>query len=138
MESVLLLAGLGVASVQDLKWKKVWLPLPWAITVIVLIKNYFDSRNSLSWLMCFLFFILFFLVAHRVSNGQIGVGDAFLFGMTGAGLGWRENFLLVYVTFFLAFLAGLFLVLVRKKGRRYEIPLSPFMFVAFVFLKSGL
>lgn len=66
-----------------------------------------------------------------MSGGQIGVGDAFLFGMTGAGLGWRENFMLIYVAFFLAFLAGLLLVVVKKKGRKYEIPLSPFMFAAF-------
>lgn len=59
MEKILLLAGLGVATVQDLRWKKVWLPLPWGITVLLLMKGYFDGRNGVSMLMCCLFFILF-------------------------------------------------------------------------------
>ena len=137
MEKVLLLVGLGVSSVQDLRWKKVWLPLLWGITVILLIKNYFDSRHGFSWLICALFFIVIFLVAHRVSGGQIGVGDAFLFGMTGAGLGWKRNCMLVYATFFLAFLVALLLVVLRKKGRKYEIPLSPFVFAAYLFVGLG-
>ena len=137
MEKVLLLVGLGVSSVQDLRWKKVWLPLLWGITVILLVKNYFDSRHGFSWLICALFFIVIFLVAHRVSGGQIGVGDAFLFGMTGAGLGWKRNCMLVYATFFLAFLVALHLVVLRKKGRKYEIPLSPLVFAAYLFVGLG-
>ena len=59
------------------------------------------------------------------------MGDAFLFGMTGAGLGWRKNFMLIYVAFFLVFIVALFLVAVRKKDRKYEIPLSPFVLLAY-------
>ncbi len=137
MSKVLLLVGLGVSSIQDLRWKKVWLPQLWGITAILLLKNFLVSGNGLSWFLCALAFICFFLVAHRVSGGQIGVGDAFLFGMTGAGLGWKANCLLIYVTFLLAFGVALPLAVLRKRGRKYEMPLAPFVFVAFLLVALG-
>ena len=128
----LLMVGLGVSAFQDLRWKKVWLPLIWGITAILLVRNFLVSDRGGSWLLCALTFIAFFLILYRVSGGQIGVGDAFLFGMTGADLGWRGNCLLVYVTFMLTLVVTLPLAVLRKKGRKYEIPLSPFAFVAFL------
>lgn len=137
MEKVLLMVGLGVSALQDLRWKKVWLPLLWGITAILLVKNFLVSRNGLSWFVCTLVFICFFLAVHRVSGGQIGMGDAFVFGMTAAGLGWKGNCMLVYVTFFLAFVVALPLAVLKKRGRNYEMPLSPFVFVAFLFVAFG-
>lgn len=131
MEKILLLAGLLIASVQDIKEKKIWLPVLWAITIVLLLKRGCENQNSPSWLLCSLFSILLFLALHRLSGRQIGVGDAFLFGMTGAGLGWRKNFMLIYVAFFLIFIVALFLVVVRKKDRKHEIPLSPFVLLAY-------
>ena len=131
MERILLLAGLLISSVQDIREKKIWLPVLWGITIVLLIKQGCENHNSLFWLLCTPFFILLFLVLHRLSGRQIGVGDAFLFGMTGAGLGWRKNFVLIYVAFFLVFIVALFLVAVRKKDRKYEIPLSPFVLLAY-------
>lgn len=135
MEKVLLLMGLGISSVQDLRWKKVWLPLLWGITIVLLAKKYFEHPRDFSWMLCCLFFLLFFLAMHRLTNRQIGVGDAFLFGMTGAGLGWKDNVMLIYVTFFLVFLAALFLLVIKKKGREHEIPLCPFVFLAFLLIQ---
>lgn len=137
MEKVLLMVGLGVSALQDLRWKKVWLPLLWGITAILLVKNFLVGRNGLSWFLCALVFICFFLGIHGVSGGQIGMGDAFLFGMTAAGLGWKANCMLVYVTFLLAFVVALPLAVMKKRGRNYEMPLSPFVFMAFLFVAFG-
>lgn len=137
MEKVLLMVGLGVSALQDLRWKKVWLPLLWGITAILLVKNFLVGRNGLSWFLCALVFICFFLAIHRVSGGQIGMGDAFLFGMTAAGLGWKANCVLVYVTFLLTFVVALPLAVLKKRGRNYEMPLSPFVFMAFLFVAFG-
>lgn len=131
MVKILLLIGLLISSVQDIREKKIWLPVLWGITIVLLLKKACENQNSPSWLLCSLFSILFFLALHRLSGRQIGVGDAFLFGMTGAGLGWRKNFVLIYVAFFLVFILALFLVAVRKKDRKYEIPLSPFVLLAY-------
>lgn len=132
MVKVLLILGLGISMVQDIKWKKIWLPLLWGITVLLLLENYLENKKDVSYLLCSVSFILFFLLAHKITKRQIGVGDAFLFGMTGAGIGWKNNFILIYVTFFLTFLASVFFVLFRKKDRNYEIPLSPFALLAYV------
>lgn len=137
MEKVLLMVGLGVSAFQDLRWKKVWLPLLWGITAILLLRNFHVGRNGISWFLCALVFISFFLAANRMSGGQIGVGDAFVFGMTASGLGWKGNCLLVYVTFLLAFMVALPLAVLRKRGRKYEMPLSPFAFLAFLLVAFG-
>ena len=118
MEKVLLMVGLGVSAFQDLRWKKVWLPLLWGITAILLLRNFHVGRNGMS-------------------GGQIGVGEAFVFGMTASGLGWKGNCLLVYVTFLLAFVVALPLAVLRKRGRKYEMPLSPFAFLAFLLVAFG-
>jgi Type IV leader peptidase family. len=137
MDKVLLMVGLGVSALQDLRWKKVWLPLLWGITTILLLKNFLVSNKGFSWFLCAIFFLAFFLAMHRISGGQIGVGDAFLFGMTGAGLGWKGNCILVYVTFFLTFVVALPLVVLKKRGRKYEMPLSPFVLAAYLFVAFG-
>lgn len=130
---LLLLLGLGVATVQDVRWKKVWLPLLWGITAVLLAKNFVEG-NGVSFILCCAFFIAFFLGAHGLAGGQIGVGDAFIFGMTGAGMGWKDNFMLVYVTFLCAFFAAVFLTVIKKKGIKYEMPLSPFILFAYIVL----
>lgn len=57
MDKVLLMVGLGVSALQDLRWKKVWLPLLWGITTILLLKNFLVSNKGFSWFLCAIFFL---------------------------------------------------------------------------------
>ena len=52
--------------------------------------------------------------------------------MTGAGVGLYDNLLLIYVAFFLAFLAAVFLWAVRGVNKKYSIPLTPFILCAYL------
>lgn len=72
------------------------------------------------------------LLAGKWSRGQIGAGDGLLVMVMGIYLGlWETTGILFYASV-AAGMAGLFLMLVLKKNRRYEIPFIPFLLVVFV------
>ena len=68
-----------------------------------------------------------FLLVAILSRGGMGGGDIKLTAMIGAFLGLK----LVFVTIFLAALSGaasgLFLILIKKKGRKDAVPYGPFL-----------
>ena len=131
IERSILLVGLGAASIQDIKYKQVWLPMIWVITFSAMLKKFVEGKDIFLWLSCPVLSIIFFLIIYKFTQGQIGVGDAFIFGMTGSVLGWENNFILIYTTFFLAFMVSLFLVCVWKKSKKYKVPLCPFVLLAY-------
>lgn len=134
VETIILVLGLAVASVQDLRWRKIGLPFLWGMTVLLLVVNYYKNPGRIIYIVCPLFYILLFLAVHWITHGQIGVGDAFVFGMTGAGLGFQKNFTLILLTFFFAFITACFLLICKKKDKNYELPLVPCIFLAYIFM----
>ncbi len=72
-----------------------------------------------------------FLAVSVLTEGQLGAGDAFLFAVTGFGLGLTTNIFIITLSFTLSFIAAIFLVVVRHKGKNYAIPLAPFVFASF-------
>jgi prepilin signal peptidase PulO-like enzyme (type II secretory pathway) len=73
----------------------------------------------------------FLFLINRISKGKIGAGDALVYVVTGAALGWIRNLELLIVSLFLASLGALILIVVRHVGRNYAMPFLPFTAVAF-------
>lgn len=72
-----------------------------------------------------------FAAISKLTSNQIGLGDAFIIGFIGTGLGFTDTFLLVYVSFLLALVVSIIL-LITKKNIKYKLPFAPFMLVACV------
>jgi len=81
---------------------------------------------------------MFFMASSAASRGQLGTGDAFLFALTGLGLGVMVNIFIIMFSLILAFFAAVFLVLVRHKPKNYGIPLAPFVLSSFIIYVAGL
>jgi leader peptidase (prepilin peptidase)/N-methyltransferase len=69
---------------------------------------------------------LFYLVA-VLSRGGMGGGDIKLIAMIGAFLGWRDVLLTIFIAALAGSVVGLYLMVVKGKGRKYPVPFGPFL-----------
>lgn len=69
---------------------------------------------------------LFLLIA-IVSRGGMGGGDIKLTAMIGAFLGWQGVFVTIFLAALSGAISGLFLIVVKKKGRKDALPFGPFL-----------
>lgn len=69
-----------------------------------------------------------------VSGQVLGVGDGVVFVITGIFMGFWGNVELFLVSLWLAGILALFLLIVKKKGRKYQIPFVPFILGAYVLM----
>lgn len=127
----LLFAGLLVETVIDIRKRKIWIPVTMVEIPCLMGLNYLMNQGGiLLWAASFGIGAVFYLIS-LVTKEQLGKGDAFLFAMTGAGMGLSGNIILLYVTFFLAFLAAAYLWLIKRVGRDYRMPLAPLVLFAY-------
>jgi len=69
---------------------------------------------------------LFLLIA-IVSRGGMGGGDIKLTAMIGAFLGWQGVFVTIFLAALSGAVSGLFLMMIKKKGRKDALPFGPFL-----------
>jgi len=132
----LLFAGLILETAIDIRRQKIWIPVILAEVPLLLGLNYLlEQGGILQWAASIGTGAVFYLIS-VVTKGQIGKGDAFLFVMTGAGMGVAGNIKLIYLTFFIAFFAAAFLWLIKKTGKDYRMPLAPFVLTSFCLLMA--
>lgn len=69
---------------------------------------------------------LFYLIA-IVSRGGMGGGDIKMMAMVGAFMGWKAILLTTFIGSLSGSLVGIFLMVVKGKGRKSKIPFGPFL-----------
>ena len=75
---------------------------------------------------------IFFLAAGLISRGAIGAGDCWILLALGALLDTETYIRMLCIGFFLAaFWSGILLV-IRRKSRKTEIPLVPFLLAGYI------
>jgi len=127
----LLFIGLAIESIFDFRKREIWIPATLMEIPLLIGLNYAIGRGS-AWLwVASLGIGAFFYSISIIAKEQLGKGDAFLFAMTGAGIGLAGNFLLLYLTFALTFAVAAYLWLFRKVGKGYRLPLAPFVMAAY-------
>lgn len=87
----------------------------------------FLERNFLSPLLGALLLFGFFLLLHLFFPRGMGFGDVKLAGAIGLFLGWRLGVLAVLLAFISGSLAGMLLILSRKKTLKDPLPFGPFL-----------
>lgn len=129
---VFILAGLILEVVEDVTEKKIWMPVIVIELPVLLGVNYWLGKGGILLLIASFGIGGFFYLISVLTKEQIGKGDAFIFCMTGAGLGMIENLLLIYITFLLAFFVAIFLWGIKRVGKKYSMPLMPFVLCAYM------
>lgn len=125
---------LGVGTVTDCLYRKIWLPLlpPIVVGILVCLHGLgepigWSILRGLLWGACF-------LGMGVVTGGQLEKGDGLILGIMAMALGFWRYMAFLFLSFFFAFVGALFLVVVRKKKRTYKMPLLPFLSAGYLIL----
>ena len=119
-----------IMSIIDFRKKEIPL-LPGVICLTVVSAAMLVFGTGLLSLVMGVFIGVFLFGISRLSRGGVGEADALVYAVTGAGLGFYGNLELLLISLVLAAVVGLFLLVVKKVGRKYRMPFVPFTFVAY-------
>lgn len=132
IKEIVLLAGLGIMSVEDIRKKgikRLWLI---GLGIVGLIFTIADAEVlCVSFLLRFVPGVVFVLLAWATRE-QIGMGDALLILVMGWYLNAIELVDACLLAFFIAGLVALVLLVVIKKSKKFELPMVPFIFAGYV------
>lgn len=132
IQKSIVLIMLAACSWEDILHRKIF--LQWLI--------YFAIAGVLCWKLItkqpFTMLILgvipgfvFFLFSF-VSHGSIGLGDGILLMALGIYLGAATIVRVIFYSVFISAFCALFLYFGKNKGKDYEMPFVPFIFIAFL------
>ena len=132
IKEIVLLAGLGIMSVEDIRKKgikRLWLI---GLGIVGLIFTIADVEVlCVSFLLRFVPGVVFVLLAWATRE-QIGMGDALLILVMGWYLNAIELVDVCLLAFFIAGLVALVLLVVIRKSKKFELPMVPFIFAGYV------
>ncbi len=132
IKEIVLLAGLGIMSVEDIRKKgikRLWLI---GLGIVGLIFTIADAEAlCVSFLLRFVPGVVFVLLAWATRE-QIGMGDALLILVMGWYLNAIELVDVCLLAFFIAGLVALVLLVVIRKSKKFELPMVPFIFAGYV------
>lgn len=77
------------------------------------------------------------LVLGKVTRGQIGDGDGILFCLTGLGLGFWNNFYLLFLSLLFSAMFSIVMLTIKKMNRKQTFPFVPFILVAYLGVLCG-
>ncbi len=127
-----LMGILGYFSFMDIKEKSIGL-VPLILSAIFgLCLHLVSDRVSLLSILGGAAIGLILYAISAATGESIGKGDAILIMVTGVFLGFWENLVLLWVSSLFAAVLAVIAVLLFHKGRRYELPFVPCVFLGFV------
>lgn len=127
----LIMTLLGVCSYYDVKEKKIPV-FPMILSVGFHIAFSFYQKNiSMEGIAAALLLGAGFCLLSLFSRGALGMGDGFLAAACGVSLGFYKTLALFFYGFLFAGLIGFLFLIRRKKGRKEEIPLVPFLYLVY-------
>lgn len=125
---------LGVETVTDCLYQKIWLPLL-PLTAVILMVCLCGLGEPMGWdLLRGLLWGAGFLGMGAVTGGQLEKGDGLILGIMAIALGFWQYIAFLFLSFSFAFVGALFLVIVKKKKRQYRMPLLPFLSAGYLTL----
>lgn len=133
----LVLVLLLILSVCDIKYRKIPVAVPIGTSIFMIAIRLICKKEIWSFLLSGGCLCVFFLLVNKITKGQIGSGDAFVFLMAGTELGVMKSIGLIYLSFLFAFFAAVFFFFIKKKGKYYEIPFVPFIALSYLVLYLG-
>ena len=131
MNKIFITLYLFLASVFDIKSRKIPLILITIFSILEIIISLFFLEN-----FYFLFGLipgLIMIIISYITNNSFGYADAFLIFSLGFTLSFYEVFHILLLGLFFASIIGC-LFLLKKKSKKYKLPFSPFLLLAWLVL----
>lgn len=132
MQQMSVLALLGICSIEDVKTKRIhviWLAVFAAEGILCSVLFW---KRPLGEILTAMMPGILILVLSAAVSGSIGEGDGMLLTITGIFLEVSFVLSMLTVAVFLSAGYALFLYVIRKKSRKYEMPFIPFLLIAFI------
>ncbi len=127
MIHIILLVGLLICSVEDVRSRMISVPFVIVWTIVLCGMQIYQGNFSISLILGTALTVLLSGVVSWFSDGQMGMGDGFLFGMTSMGLGVIRNLYMLTYCFIGVFLMAVILLIICRRGKDTRIPLAPFI-----------
>lgn len=131
IQAYVLLGTLGLHSLEDIRRKKITVKLTLLSGIAGILLHMLFQNQSIFEMLAGAVPGVFVLVASYLSKSKIGMGDGIVFMLTGLYLGLVENLRLMFVSFFLASLWGLYLLIIKRCEKSKRIPFVPFLFLGY-------
>ncbi len=127
-----LMAMLGICTIMDCVYRKVWMPLTGIMLCYVVAGNLL--KESIHWQGMILGIIVgvFFYLSAVITRGQIGRADGVLMGILVMAWTPWNGILFVMYSFLYSFIAALVMVVLWRKGRNASMPMVPFMWLGYL------
>lgn len=123
---------LGVSTIIDLKSKKISAAVLAVFTVIWFPYYLLTRFLSIYSIGGGIAIGIFMMVMSRVLKGGIGIGDGMLLCVLGGYLGFIQNLKLLLTALYLAAGCSVVLLLIKRAGKKTEIPFVPFLCTAYI------
>lgn len=137
IQSYILLGTLGVHSVEDIREKSITISITLFSGVIGIFLHLLFWNQSIYTMLLGMLPGVGILLFSRLLKGRIGAGDGMVFMLTGLYLGLLDNLLLMCISFFLAGIWGILLLVVKHCEKNKKIPLIPFLFLGYMLMLAG-
>lgn len=131
---IILFIYLFLMSIYDIRKKEIQIEIS-VVTIVVLAAGQICriACGEQIWYLAFTGVIEGGLLIglSKITKGQVGIGDGIVFITSGVMFGFFENGILLFLSLVFAAVAGVFLLLLRRVGRKDMIPFVPFIFVGY-------
>lgn len=131
IQTYVLLGTLGLHSLEDIRQKKITVTLTLISGIAGILMHLIFQNQTIFEMIAGAFPGLLIFAAGGLTRSKIGKGDGIVFMLTGLYLGLAENLRLMFFSFSLAGIWGLYLLLIKKCEKEKRIPFVPFLFLGY-------
>lgn len=132
IQNVVLLGALVMAAYRDYREKKVYLCGMLLLASVGIFLHLLYRTPSLPDMLAGAGVGVVVIVIAALTGECIGIGDGVVLLASGIFLGFWRNLELFLTALFFAGCAALFLLVVKRRGRKYRLPFLPFVAVAYL------
>ena len=94
--------GLLICTITDIRSKKIYLEVVIPVSIICIVLNIITGKLNIFELISLIITGVLFITISIISGGQLGLGDACIYIMTGVGIGSINNIYLIFISFMIA------------------------------------
>lgn len=125
---------LGISTWLDIKRREVSGKVLICFTIIGIISYVVKCPFSILSMAGGILIGAFVMGVSKLTKGNIGMGDGLLLCVTGVYLGFYRNLELFLTALCAAAIWGMILIVLKKAGRKTELPFVPFMLMAYIIM----
>lgn len=133
--NISILFNLGINTWLDIRKRQVSVLVVLLSLCIGICEQICETRIDIAAIICRSIPGLLCFVAAYITKEEIGYGDAWIILALGMEMQWNEFWITCVFAFGLAGLAAITLLFLFRKGRKYEMPFVPYLWMGYIITK---